>query len=427
MIAQQSTGRWQFIHAADIHLDSPLRGVEGYPDAPVAEIRGATRRALERLVELALAERVAFVLLAGDLFDGDWKDYHTGLFFARQMGQLARAGIRVFIVAGNHDAASRMSHAMPWPENVRVFSSQQPESVALEGLAAVIHGRSYQNQAEAENLARDFPPYWPGLVNIGLLHTSLTGRPGHADYAPCSVGDLLAKGYAYWALGHVHRREVVATDPWVVFAGNLQGRHIREEGAKGVTLVTVVDGRVSEVQECPLDVLRWATCRVDLSDCDRVDTVAATVRQALLNERERAAGRTLAVRLQLTGATAVHPQLLARTAQWAEEFRGLAAGLGELWLEKVQFQTSRRLGPAELFPADTPLADLLASLQQLELDGNTLFALVPELQLLQGKLPPEIESVDDPLLVLSAEKINQLRAEVGELLLARLLQQGRGA
>jgi exonuclease SbcD len=117
-----------FIHTADIHLDSPLRGLEVHDDAPVAEIRGATRRAFDALIDLAIDEAAAFIVIAGDLYDGDWKDYNTGLYFAGRMGRLARAGIRVFLVAGNHDAASQITKAIPWPDNVHVFSSRKPES-----------------------------------------------------------------------------------------------------------------------------------------------------------------------------------------------------------------------------------------------------------------------------------------------------------
>jgi DNA repair protein SbcD/Mre11 len=425
MIFQDLTPEFSFIHAADIHLDSPLRGLEAHDGAPVAEIRGATRRALDGLVALAEAEKAAFVLIAGDLFDGDWKDYNTGLFFAQRMGRLAKTGIRVFIVAGNHDAASQMSRAMPWPDNVTVFSPRKPESLVLEEYGVVIHGQSYPSRAVADNLARGYPPPRPGYLNIGLLHTSLTGRPGHAEYAPCSLADLQAKGYEYWALGHVHRREIVAEEPWIVFPGNIQGRNIREEGAKGVTLVTVSDGRVNRVRQAPLDLLRWATCTVDLSGCDTMDSVFALVGQAFALERQRAEGRILALRLVLSGISPVHTELLARTERWTEEFRGLAAGLGELWLEKVSFHTARPAEPNWAGESDNPLAGLVKAIEEIELDGDRLLTLVPELATLQSKLPPEISAGEEPFLAPSTARTAELRTEVRELLIARLLRHGR--
>ena len=414
----------KFIHTADIHLDSPLKGLETYEDAPVEEIRGATRRAFDNLIDLAIEEEVDFILIAGDLYDGDWKDYNTGLFFASRMGRLSKAGIKVFIVSGNHDAASQITKAMPLPDNVTLFSSRKPQSVKLDDFGVIIHGQSYSFRAVTDNLASQYPQNDSNYFNIGLLHTSLTGREGHEDYAPCTLDELKSKGYDYWALGHVHKREIVSEDPWIVFPGNIQGRHIKETGAKGATLVTMEEGRIAEVEKRELDVLRWATCQVDLSECETSDMVYDAVRQGFEQELDQANGKSLALRLVLTGRCPVHAQLLDRTTQWTEEFRGIAAGFGDVWLEKVKFQTSRKVSLVEIFGEDTPIAGLLQSIQHLELDGDTIFGLVPELSALKSKLPAEIDSGDEPFLDPSPDKIAELRTEVQELLIAKLLQHG---
>ncbi len=414
----------KFIHTADIHLDSPLKGLETYEDAPVEEIRGATRRAFDNLIDLAIEEEVDFILIAGDLYDGDWKDYNTGLFFAARMGRLSKAGIKVFIVSGNHDAASQITKVMPLPDNVTLFSPRKPQSVKLDDFGVIIHGQSYSFRAVTENLASQYPQNDSNYFNIGLLHTSLTGREGHEDYAPCTLDELKSKGYDYWALGHVHKREIISEDPWIVFPGNIQGRHIKETGAKGATLVIVENGRITKVEERELDVLRWANCQVDLSECVTSDSVYDTVRQAFGQELDQADGKTLALCLVLTGKCPVHAQLLDRTAQWTEEFRGIAAGFGNVWLKKVKFQTSRKKSLEEIFGEDTPIAGLLQSIQHLELDGDTLLGLVPELSALKSKLPAEIHSGDEPFLDPSPEKIAELRTDVQELLIAKLLQHG---
>lgn len=415
---------FRFLHTADIHLDSPLKGLEAHEDAPVEEIRGATRRAFDNLIDLAVEEAVDFVLIAGDLYDGDWKDYNTGLFFAGRMGRLDKAGIRVFIVSGNHDAASQITRTMPLPGNVTLFSPRKPQAVTLDDLGVIIHGQSYSNRAVTDNLASAYPQHVPGYFNIGLLHTSLTGREGHEDYAPCTLDELKSKGYDYWALGHVHRREVVAREPWVVFPGNLQGRHIREAGAKGASLVTVADGRVTEVEERELDVLRWSVCEVDLSACETTESVYDAVRSTFEEELDKADGRVLAARLILAGKSPVHAQLLDRTALWTEEFRGIAASLGDVWLEKVKFKTSRKVSLDEIIGEDTPIASLIESIQKLGLDGESLTELVPDLATLKAKLPAEIYSSDDPFLETSAEKISELRVEVQEILISKLLKHG---
>ena len=414
----------KFIHTADIHLDSPLKGLEAHEDAPVEEIRGATRRAFDNLIDLTIEKEVDFILIAGDLYDGDWKDYNTGLFFAARMARLSKAGIKVFIVSGNHDAASQITKAMPLPDNVTFFSPRKPQSVKLDDFGVIIHGQSYSFRAVTENIASQYPQHDSNYFNIGLLHTSLTGREGHEDYAPCTLDELKSKGYDYWALGHVHKREIVSEDPWIIFPGNIQGRHIKETGAKGATMVTVEDGRIIEVEVRELDVLRWATCQVDLSECETSDMVYDAVRQNFKQELDQADGKTLALRLVLTGRCPVHAQLLDRTAQWTEEFRGIAAGFGDVWLEKVKFQTSRKVSLEEIFGEDTPIAGLLQSIQHLELDGDTILGLVPELSALKSKLPAEIHSSDEPFLDLSPDKIAELRTEVQELLIAKLLQHG---
>jgi len=414
----------KFIHTADIHLDSPLKGLEAREDAPIEEIRGATRRAFDNLVDLAIEEEVDFILIAGDLYDGDWKDYNTGLFFASRMGRLAKAGIRVFIVSGNHDAASQITKAMPLPDNVSLFSSKKPQSVKLDDLKVVVHGQSYSSKAMVDNLASHYPQADGDFFNIGLLHTALTGRDGHENYAPCALDELKAKGYDYWALGHIHKREVVCEVPLVVFPGNIQGRHIKEIGAKSVTVVTIDNGRISEITEHELDVLRWAICQVDLSGCETVDAVYSLVRQGFEQEQARADGKTLALRLVLTGKCPVHGQLLERTAQWTEEFRGIALGLSNVWLEKVLFQTNRKMSLEDIFGNDTPMSSLLNAIENLRLTDESLMALVPELTTLKIKLPPEIHADDEPFLDLSQGKLVGLCAEAQELLIARLLQHG---
>ena len=314
----------KFLHAADAHLDSPLRGLERYEGAPVKEIRSAARRAFDNLVELAIDEDVGCVLLAGDLYDGDWKDYNTGLYFIDRMRQLESAGIRVFIVAGNHDAASQITKQLRLPENVTLFSTSKPETVVLDELDLAIHGQGFAKREVTEDLSSGYPQADPNLFNIGLLHTCLDGKPGHEPYAPCSVDGLRSKGYQYWALGHVHNREIVSEDPWIVFPGNIQGRHARETGPKGCTLVTVDNGDVTAVEHRDLDVLRWARCEVDVTDTATLDEIYEQVRDALQQEIDEADGRPVAARLVLQGASPVHSALHSDSAHWIQEYRALA-------------------------------------------------------------------------------------------------------
>ena len=273
----------KFIHAADIHLDSALRGLERYEGAPVDEIRNATRRAFDNLIELAITEAVDFVLLAGDLYDGDWKDYNTGLYFVERMGRLREAGIRVYMVAGNHDAASQITKHLRVPDNVRLFATRSPERVVLDDLAVAIHGQGFANRAVTDDLSQAYAQGDPQLFNIGLLHTCLDGKPGHEPYAPCSIDGLRSKGYQYWALGHVHAREVVCRDPWIIFPGNIQGRHIRETGDVGLVAGLSMPLRVFDRNQGNIDAARQALIAAEARRASTLATTTAQARNAIAN------------------------------------------------------------------------------------------------------------------------------------------------
>ena len=236
--------RFRFIHAADLHIDSPLVGLTARSESFAKRVDNASREAFDNLVSLAREERCNFIVIAGDLFDGEWRDYRTGLFFVDRMRRLKDAGIQVFIVLGNHDAENRFARRLEFSDNVRVLSADKVETVLLEDIGVAVHGRSFPRRDVTENLAATYSPALAGLLNIGVLHTACNGRDGHELYAPCTVDELVNRGYDYWALGHVHKYEILNEDPPVVFAGNLQGRHVRESGPKGAVLVTVDDGRV---------------------------------------------------------------------------------------------------------------------------------------------------------------------------------------
>jgi DNA repair exonuclease SbcCD nuclease subunit len=413
----------KFLHAADIHLDSPLYGLERYEGAPVEEIRSATRRAFDNLVNLAVDEEVDFLLLVGDIYDGDWKDYNTGLYFTNCMHRLNEANIRVFMVAGNHDAASQITRHLRLPENVTLFSTRKPERVILEDLNVAIYGQGFASRAVTEDLSLSYPQGDPDYFNIGLLHTCLDGKPGHEPYAPCTVDGLRGKGYQYWALGHVHQREEVSRDPWIVFPGNIQGRHIRETGPRGCTLVMVEDAEVVGVDHHSVDVLRWSVCELDVTDIETSDDIYEEVRNALQTTLDNAEGRLVAVRLVLTGSCSFHTRLQADREYWIQEYRALANGLsGEgVWLEKVSIKTKPSTSFEDAQARDDGLAHLLTSIQDMELDGAYLEELANELSPLRQKLPVEILGGEDAYDPANPDQIKTVLEEIKQYLVNRLL------
>jgi exonuclease SbcD len=416
---------FKFIHAADLHLDSPLLGLVRYPGAPAEQIRSATRDALTALVELAVKEGAAFVLIAGDLYDGDWRDYNTGLFFAQQMSLLRNAGIRVYITSGNHDAASQMTRTLRLPANVTLFPTRQPGTEVLEDLGVAIHGQGFPTPAVTVDLASGYPPAMPNLFNIGVLHTSVTGRPGHEPYAPCTLEGLIAKGYHYWALGHVHQREVLHQDPWVVFPGNLQGRHIRETGPKGCSLVTVADGQVDTVEHVDLDVLRWSLCQVDATGAETAAEVADRATFSLEAELAGSDGRLLAVRLHISGACRAHEELTRRPDHWVNEIRMAASdvGSGSVWLGRVILETTGTTSLEDILAGGGALGSLLRGLQDLSLDDEQLMELTRGFESLHLKLPHELREGPDNLALDRPEYYHRALDEVKKYLLARLLSR----
>jgi DNA repair protein SbcD/Mre11 len=414
----------KFFHAADIHLDSPLRGLDRYEGAPADKLRGATRRALEGLVEQCIAEKVDFLLIAGDLYDGDWTDYNTGLFFVAQMARLREAGIRVISVRGNHDAKSKI---LRLPEGVRELSTSKSETVIFEDLGVAVHGRGYARVDTTEDLAQSYPATRGGYLNIGLLHTACEGREGHASYAPCRVGDLVAKGYDYWALGHVHAREVLNREPWVVFPGNLQGRHARETGPKGATLVTVEDGRIKAVEHRVVDTARWAVCDVDASRAGSPDEVIDLCRSALSREIEAAEGRVVCARVVVTGASRAHAALVQHPERWSAEIRGLSADLGEVWIEKIKLRTRTTADLDARAERDDPIGQVLKKLRWLREDDEELMRLGRELSDITSKLPPELFQGDASVKITEPDVLRRIVDEMPDYLLPQLSGEGEEA
>lgn len=332
--------RFQFIHAADLHIDSPLAAL-GAKDAGVAErFAAAGRAAVERLIAETIDSGAKFLIVAGDVFDGDWRDVSTGLFFARQLGKLDRAGIATFLIKGNHDAENRMSRTLAYPPSVHAFDPRKGQTQLVEALRVALHGRSFPDRAAPPDFLAGYAPRREGWLNIGVLHTSLDGAAEHAPYAPCTVADLARFGYDYWALGHIHAARIVSRDPWIVFPGNPQGRNPRETGPKGAVRVTVEDGRIVEVEPITLDAARWAHERVDVTGLDDEAAALARIATAIEGAVAAAEGRPLALRLTLTGATSAHARLVARLTEIQYEARARGRFAGDCWVERLRLETS---------------------------------------------------------------------------------------
>jgi DNA repair exonuclease SbcCD nuclease subunit len=395
---------FKFIHTADIHLDSPLRGLMRFDGAPVARIQSATRDAFRNLVQLAIDEAVAFVLIAGDLWDCDWPDSAPGLFFIQQAARLRKAGIPVFVVKGNHDAESKLTSSIRhWPENVTFFNHKKPHTIALEKWNVAIHGQSYAQQQVTQDLSAGYPKPVHGAFNIGLLHTCL--EDGGTDYAPASIEKLTQHGYEYWALGHVHQRQNLSRKGvHIEFPGNLQGRSMRETGPKGCSLVTVGDDHSVMSQFEPLDSVRWERLYVESDDSGLEGAVRKALQQAVAD----ADGRLLAVRLEIVGSVSGGHRLRDR-------LDAVAVEVGDVWLEKVlvapSANTAGVFGKIVLpVPLASELRELIASLQG---DSGAVSQWMAEFAELRGRFVGDLGAGDSVKLLNEQQAFRALVEKVG--------------
>jgi DNA repair exonuclease SbcCD nuclease subunit len=407
--------RFSFIHAADLHIDSPLIGLSFKDQAVAARFSQAGRRAVEALVNEVITSKAAFLIIAGDVFDGDWKDVATGLFFVRAISELHRQGIPAFMVRGNHDADSLMSRDLPYPDSVKQFSSGKAETFTLEDYKVALHGRSFPTRLITADFVSAYSMRRDGWLNIGVLHTSLDGSRGHEGYAPCTVDDLKRYGYDYWALGHVHAAEIISRDPWIVFPGNLQGRNPRETGAKGAVRVTVEDGRIVDVTPLVLDGARWNHLSVDVSDGATERDMFDRIKSALEAAQVESGGRPLAARITLTGTTPLHNKLIAQHDELLDELR--AAGFqaaSDCWVEQVKIKTSApaltafRATDAESIDVED-LLSAAATDQQFAAELTNLVTTVAD------KMPKDLRDE-----FIQSEAVTTLAADARAMLLGRL-------
>ncbi|WP_250865982.1 DNA repair exonuclease [Caballeronia sp. INSB1] len=413
----------RFIHAADIHLDSPLHGLSAYADAPADMLRNATREAFSELVSAAIDEQVDFMVIAGDLYDGTWRDHNTGIFFCREMGRLRRASIPVYVLFGNHDAESEMTGQLRLPDNVHTFSMRKPQTFRIDDLKVALHGHSFKEKAVTTNLVTAYPSPVAGYFNIGVLHTALEGGSMHASYAPCSVAELHAKEYHYWALGHVHDYAMWQDASTIVFPGNLQGRNIRETGRRGAVIVTVSDTEEVSVERLFIDVLRWESVTVDVSQASTLDEVALAVGRELEALVESSVSSVPhAVRVTITGATQAHGELFGLETQLRVEVLAQIAAISHdrLWLEKVKIAT-KPLAQSEPPTGRTDaLADLHGLLIEAESDPEFLSMLKERLVALASQAPSELQKSVPELEHVRNGELARLVGEVRSGLIAQL-------
>jgi DNA repair exonuclease SbcCD nuclease subunit len=302
----------RFLHTGDLHLDSPLEGLSAEaPTEVLPVLRNATTDAWRTIVRLAIDEAVDFVLVAGDVFEVASPTLLGQARFRDGLAQLADAGIRSYVVHGNHDPMDGRSWApsLAFPSAVHRFGTDAAQAVPVLRAGreiARIHGRSYPRPAVTENYAAGFRADPGAPFSIGLLHANVGNRPGHDNYAPCSVDDLRASGMDYWALGHIHQPGRVIADPPTYYCGIPQGRDPGELGARGCYLVDVDASRRVTTRFVATDVVRWHPIELPITDAADDEALHRLCREAVAAAIDGADGRSLVIRLRLVGRGVLH-------------------------------------------------------------------------------------------------------------------------
>ncbi len=378
---------FRFVHTADLHLDSPLRSL-ALRDAELADlIGGASRIVLERIVDLCLEEAVDALIIAGDLWDGDQRSVKTTAFFANAMARLHGAGIGVFIIKGNHDADARVTRHLDLPPNVHLFGVRGGTE-RLEGCRVAVHGVSFKEKQAPESLLPKYPRAIEGWRNIGLLHTSLAGAEGHDVYAPCQLRELTEFGYDYWALGHVHKRQIHQEAPFVVMPGMPQGRDIGEAGPKSVTLVTMAQDRVS-IEERIVSLAEFTLADLDISGIEDWHDLSGAVSGVLQDARDRVRSDHAVVRLRMTGAGPLAWQIRRDRDRLSEDAALAARDLKTVWIDKLEDRARAGQAPGEAEDAG-PVAELSSLMADLSEDPASIRAALELVEHLVKDLPAEV-------------------------------------
>lgn len=386
---------YRFLHTADIHLDSPLRTL-ALRNPELSELIGlATRRSFVRIIDLCLDEEVDALVIAGDLYDGEQTSMKTARFLAEQLGRLHQAGIRAFIIRGNHDALSKITAELVMPDSVKVFGAVA-ETISIDrapgGFPVAIHGLSFAKPQAPESLLRHYAVPVPDAVNIGIMHTSLGGSAGHDLYAPCSVADLRQTGFRYWALGHIHKRSAVEdASSAIVMAGIPQGRDINEDGPKSVSLVTIRDDRSVVIEERQIAVAQFERLVVDVSKAADWRDVVIEAEGMLERLSSRVSADHLVARVEVTGATELAWRIRRDVDILRTELETHGAKTGNVWIEKVV------TSPVAATRQDvrTGALDELAAIIDSEIHGSTEYreevrSIADELR---GQLPAELREI----------------------------------
>jgi len=417
----------RFVHCADLHLDTPFRGLADVVPEVAAELNEATFKSYDNIIDLAIQEQVDFVVIAGDIFNSKDRSLRAQFRFRDGLKRLADHGIQSFVAFGNHDPLSGWSHTLEWPELAHRFGGKGVdvcEVVRGGQVVATVHGISFAREAVTEDLASQFSAPGDGVPAIAVLHSNVGGQPGHDNYAPTTVEALSSKGFDYWALGHVHMHRVLReAGPAIVYPGCSQSRQPNETGAKGCCVVTLGDDTRPDIRFVPTDTVRYYKGVANIDNCESIDAIQRTVVEACRIASEESEGRRLVARLSLLGRTALHGELTHGSAL-RDLFESTRDDLSSrdpwTWLEKLSLATRGLYNVEELQEQQDFAGDIVRAYSVL-LSGEN-----GEAVQLQQQLESEMlsSSVGKLLVPLEAEEFRQLVEQAMHQTLDRVVEEG---
>ncbi len=369
---------FSFVHCADLHLDSPFEGVHAAAPEIAAVLREATFQALDQIIDLARREQADFIIVAGDVHDGENRSLRAQLRFRDALRKAAAAGFQCFIAHGNHDPLSGWEAHLSMPDQARRFGGDRVECFPVRrGQATLAHicGISYPVREVKTNLAAGFNRDPQAPFAIGVLHCNVGGDPDYDNYAPCTLEDLAAAGLDYWALGHIHTQKILRTqEPCVVYPGNPQGRSWREMGPRGCYLVQVDAARRIFPTFVPTDVVRWFRHDLDIGGLSSWDDLLDALYRAREEVRAAAEGRAAILRLSLSGRGELHRELAKRIdleRDLTEPLReGEPARPDFVWVESIGNRTRPPLDLAQRRLVQDFVGDFLNAAQNLRDQEN---------------------------------------------------------
>lgn len=338
-----------FIHAADLHLDSPFVGLKHLPTRLFEKMRESTFLAFSRLITYAINEQVDFVLLAGDLYDEEERSLKAQLKLKKEFERLHEAGIDVYVIHGNHDHMGGKWLDLEWPENVHVFSSKQVEMKVFEKNEiplAYIYGYSYPSRSVTQNMTQQYMKKdHTSVYHIGMLHGSIEGNNEHDVYCPFTVNELITKDFDYWALGHIHKRQLLhKNNPIIAYPGNIQGRHRKELGEKGFYHVEM-NGEDSTASFIPAEEVIWEEVEISINGIGHISELIKKCESHKEQYRQKQHSTCLTIVLTGSGNLADSLQF-SQTIQDLMEVINEAEGENNyfVWTVKIQNETLQPIG-----------------------------------------------------------------------------------